>query len=841
NKANDHACEKVSVGVGESNLAIWKSGPAECTRKQTCVYEIKIVNVGQGPYQGPIVIEERNFQHAGLVLDAASTTMTGCKDTTLGKIECDLGTVTLNPQQSVTGKIGVTLPADLPPALDKIKDCVKITKSVGTVSKPESCAETPLQAEFDLKPVKTGPAKCAEPDTCYFFISVWNEGTADYEGPISITETSPYPDLKLGSFKPSPPWNCSESPAGKAAWPVHQVTCTHPWVKLPGAATIFGKIGVVGPLTLQLGLGDTTLTKFENCAKVGYKGGKPDANPGNDEVCITTPLVPSGGTLTGGAGPHWEISLTGIGTLSCLIGPCTDYDFTISNAGPSTYSLPMTLRIKLPEGAKLKSAQGTQSGKSCAATGWSCGQSGEEVVCRPSDCSLGKDDKTAVHFDLRLLAEGAPPPPEGTTKTVCGELEWFAPPSKEIDIEQQQTAGLKYSRACVTTKILVGKSDLALTKSGPAECSPGGKCAYSLTVRNTSQAPFSGQIKFTDTLPSGWKLSSSGKAKCTQKGDTVACEHPTLTLQPNWTETIRLEVQIPAKEKKAEVENCASLDYAKGAGDANAANDKSCVKTKLKKRVEPAPAPKPAPEPEPTPKPEKAAPRPQCDQGWREVSSIKAKTLSKQGWEIKIVTSGGQSILCARKPSPPPPALRPQCDQGWREVSSSKAKTLSKQGWEIKTVTSGGQSILCAKAPSLPAPLSPAEECQQKGWVWDGAQCLSPADICQQKGWVWDRRHQRCVPPLSPAEECQQKGWVWDGNRCLSPELACKMKGWVWDGNRCLRIEPKVIPLPETPKAVPPPETPKFTPQLIPGPLQIICPEGTVWSDAYKKCMPRID
>jgi hypothetical protein len=171
-----------------------------------------------------------------------------------------------------------------------------------------------------------------------------------------------------------------------------------------------------------------------------------------------------------------------------------------------------------------------------------------------------------------------------------------------------------------------------------------------------------------------------------------------------------------------------------------------------------------------------------------------------------MVTSGGQSILCARKPSAP--TLRPQCDQGWSEVSRSKAKTLSKQGWEIKAVTSGGQSILCAKARSLPPPLSPADECRKRGWIWDGARCLSPADACQQKGWVWQ------------------------GNRCLSPEEACRNRGWVWDRRR-QRCVPKEA---ETP--VPPPE-----PQLkvIPGPFKIICPEGTVWSETYNKCMPRID
>ncbi|MCZ7595101.1 MAG: hypothetical protein M5U16_09430 [Hyphomicrobium sp.] len=63
------------------------------------------------------------------------------------------------------------------------------------------------------------------------------------------------------------------------------------------------------------------------------------------------------------------------------------------------------------------------------------------------------------------------------------------------------------------------------------------------------------------------------------------------------------------------------------------------------------------------------------------------------------------------KTAPPP-----RCDAGWSEVDRNRAKVLVAQGWQIREVTSGGQSILCARAPSLTC---------SGGHVQDG-RCICP-------------------------------------------------------------------------------------------------------------------
>lgn len=840
NKANDKSCLKVPLGAAPSDLAIWKTGPVQCARGGTCSYAVKIVNVGKGRYEGPLALEDRNFQHPGLVLAQAGTSW-ACKDTGASKIECDLGNVGLDPGASIDGTINVALPGDLPPALDKFKNCVKITKSVGTVSKAESCAEVALKADFDLKPSKSGPAQCGEPGPCFYSLSVWNVGNGDYEGPVTITDTTEYPS-SASLLKPSPPWTCTES-KGIGAWASsYSLSCSHPWVKLPNAAGLGGTIGYVALGSVRRDLFDTSKTEIKNCAKVGYKGGKPDANPGNDEVCITTPLYQSGGTLTGGAGPHWDLVLDAFGTLGCiwasaLGGGCTDYTFTIANEGPSTYDLPMALRIKLPEGAKLKSTNVAQSSNACTAGAWSCQTFGPEVVCRPADCALGKGDKAGVHIDVNLVP-GDSPPPDGTIRTVCGELEWFTAPGRPDGIEQQQASVRTHSRKCIDTKITVAKPgevagpDLALKKTGPAECRAGGSCSYAVTIINPGKAAFSGSLDIIDGLPAGWALASAGGAKCAQDGDLVRCELASLTLQPGWTETITLTASVPERATRGKVENCARLDWKRAERDANRDNDRSCVKTKV------APA---------TTAPvitcrggEVVRGECICPRGTTRSKTARNEFMCERGPEDSSLTCQGGEIargkcLCPRgtlrkqtgrnafvceKPEPQPvPSVI--CIGG--EVVHGKC--VCPQGAVRKQTAK--EAYMCERPAAPPA----ASVTCDGGNVVEG-NCLCPKGTTRtQTG----RKAFKCE--ASPLPACTG-GKVRVGRHCVCPDNTVEMRGL------CVPKQPnppalQFVPPKNVPSQKPPLQVvPQVKPQLTPMPMQIICPKGTVWSEHYKKCMP---
>ena len=136
----------------------------------------------------------------------------------------------------------------------------------------------------------------------------------------------------------------------------------------------------------------------------------------------------------------------------------------------------------------------------------------------------------------------------------------------------------------------------------------------------------------------------------------------------------------------------------------------------------------------------------------------------------RLVSGDGTTCNVRRGRSPTPTSPADECkEKGW--VWNAKRKT-------------------CFPPPN------PADECRKKGWTWNGESCVAPvnpADECRQKGWVWNAKRKTCSPPLSPADECKQRGWIWNGDRCLpptNPADECRKKGWVWNNKRKTCLPP---------------------------------------------------
>lgn len=805
NTTNDRDCATVKIKEGLVDLAIEKTvltGSNWCRPGQPCRVDVLIGNVGGKPFKGNLRFSDipPSGWSQGLLTPKPDSSWTpfgivswGCSPQA-GLYDCKFKSpVTIRPLQDPKGqKIQATYEIYLPKTVKKglVENCVELSPGLDSNnSNNRSCFSYLIQVESPHKNLDiqmAGPKECYIGKTCVFGIKITNIGKSTYEGEIAVREEPP-------SWFPKP---SREYATSTGHWFFDDGLGYHKF--MPGTVGSGLETNLLlpgGSLFLDyfypLKKGDKPLppgTKATNCV-ILEKGSSSSTPP---KACHTVEIVDLAPIAKAGVPGDPNLSFSAEGTAECTPPNCTFYEFTATNDGDGDYTRPLALQITMPEGARLLQARGTKASKSCPAESWSCEPSGNEILCRPSSCVLKPGEQTAVRLDVRLLPDQAPPLRESTTKSVCGRLEWQKRIGDEPQIEQ--LGSTVYSSTCITTTIMPvavtpapGPYDLALNKAGPAECSVGGTCSYSLTVRNTSQTPFSGPIKIVDELPSGWKLESAGSTKCTQDGDRVTCEHLKLTLQPNWTETITINARVPEREKRSEAENCASLEPAKGESDANRANDKSCVMTKIgRKRV-------------PTEE--------ECSAGerWDGKRCVPKEELQRcPRGQIRVdgrcVCPEGQrwdGKRCVTKKE-----VRP-CPPGQSRVDG-RCVCPEDQHWD-------GERCV----PSCTG-----------GRVWTGNACECPPGTVEKRG--------RCVVP---APEPCTGGKVRVGDRCVCPENTVERRGLCVPKQAEVPKPPQII----IPKLVLPPAAPQIRPQMIPTPLQIICPAGTVWSDHYKKCMPVVE
>ena len=447
NPANDQACETVTVPPGPPDLKIVKTGPAHCERGKACVYKIVVTNVGNSPHIGPIAIEERNFKFTNLKMAGfAPNPPWTCANTAPGRVKCSYPTNTIGPGVSLpTLTLTVHIPPNLTPIIDVLKDCAKIVQSSGDTNKAndESCVNTPIKTGWDLRISKRGPKVCYPEASgyCTYNINVINNGPMSYTGPLTVVERNfKFPGLKLSKFSHAP-WQCKDTGPGV-------ITCTHPSITLPAN-------GVTGGLNITVSLPTALppqLNALKDCARVIYKGGKPDINPANDEQCITVQLHRGGVHVVGET--DWSSLLPwnwfSGGTISCTPPGCSFYEFTAAFNGKRRYRGPLTMRIDLPEGSRFDKARVVKS--ACSAKNWSCRKSGNGFVCRIVRCSIRPGGKVTVRMDGKLVPGMTMPPPVELKKTACGTLEWRAGPREQVDIEQTGKRGRKHT--CFTTTIL---------------------------------------------------------------------------------------------------------------------------------------------------------------------------------------------------------------------------------------------------------------------------------------------------------------------------------------------------------------------------------------------------
>lgn len=607
-----------------------------------------------------------------------------------------------------------------------------------------------------------------------------------------------------------------------------------------------------------------------------------DCNADNDRDCV--PIVPPGqpGLDLGLYKFQQQCMPDNWGGYFCRFG------IDITNHGPANYVGPLHLHDALPPAASFQGVAMTSPGLA----GIACGPLGAAVI----DCVVPMPPGVNI--------------PAGGTEWLDV---WVHVPGPLVDAQNCVQLGLPTHEgdpdidgnnlACAPLALgpvdwgpaVLLAPDLAIAKTGPAQCTVGGTCTYQVTITNNGPGVYSGPLNVTD-LPTGVAgvtfVSASPGWACSVAGGAgaVSCHHAPVSLNVGQSVQLSITLQLPPaiNPNAAELSNCTwlmdanpqlqqggSLDglrkYALTDEDRRreAATDwlverfggRRLAQLSGRRTASDATAPRKMRKPTLTFRrdgnlqnnrscvktrivilartPQYTPPPPplDCWQGWQQV----ARGWQRSGWDVKMRQQGKQSIFCARRVGVPetvtPPTFTPLCPIGNKRFDSQRQVP---QGWQSFALRVGGRIVgWCAR----PAIIAEPPRCDA-GWR------QFPNANSIPKGWDWTKKSRGSVTIF-----CARPGKT-EPTRCgacqtLSPKTnACVCNrqcvgGAVLDRRTCTcgpcptsnprRTEPTAC----VTACKPPIERPCTGGQVRRGDA-CVCPGKTYWDKRANRCVLRL-
>lgn len=508
----------------DTDLAIRKSGPADCQEGVECTYTITLRNVGAVTYIGPLAIEDD--MPAGATL-ASTSPGWNCAPVGAGFRCITNAHALLVPGATAAIQVDILLPADVPGAT--VRNCVAIDWfEMGTDDGPgdgndEDCVDTPVTEGFDLGLAKTGPVDCAENATCAFGIELANHGPGEFQGTLAIRDQLPAGSEIVGS---TAGWTCLQT--------ADEVECHSAGdLTLPALAT--EAIGLI--VKLPDGIAPAMV---QNCAEINWSAmgaddGTPD--PHADDDCHTVNVIDGAG--------FYDLFVTKAGPASCNSGANCEYAITITNDGPGDYNGTLVLQDTPPAGFTYVSGS----------AGWTC------VPGPIIGCTLDAGVVLLHPGDSRSLTLTLAVPPGASADLNCVNVAWGWGGMPPDDVLPPGGIDLP-DEACSLTQIDAG-FDISLAKSGPAECYEGGACAFTVDVTNNGPGLSVGIIAFDDILPAGATLESVEGAWTCAEGvpGTVTCNMPAFFWMPGATNPVTYNLRLPDPVVGPSVENCVVMNW----------------------------------------------------------------------------------------------------------------------------------------------------------------------------------------------------------------------------------------------------------------------------------------
>ncbi len=443
-----------------------------CTMAGGCDFTIKVTNVGDGPYNGKIVLDEVTLP-AGSTLDSGPNPPWVCVPG-VTPMTCTHPVTTLNPGASVNLKLGFKPAGGWQGSA--LRNCA--TYNYGASGKPlfgsqqndRGCASMPICKRGDRNPDCRPPVDkkvdlilkkraripvCTPDGICYFVIDIINNGTVPYNGPLTVIDNYPGGAPASSTFGPSPPWTCGPNGPG-------QFRCDNAGIVLmPGAST-----PIVVKAVMPAGYQSDTV---ENCAALKPVPGEVDLT--NNKACAKERFRrPNGGQPGLRIAKVCNGSLAGAAVVSCRI--------TVSNAGNAAPTGP----VRVSDAATLISGGAPVQIQTVTPDGaeWACGA----VPANALSCQIPgavMTPGTSRHFDVTVSAKGA--------FENCARGSYGPAPGDDVVYPIGQ--------ACAKGG---GTSTISVKKTGDAECQPGQPCSFEITITNDGPTPFSGPVRIGDAI-----------------------------------------------------------------------------------------------------------------------------------------------------------------------------------------------------------------------------------------------------------------------------------------------------------------------------------------------------
>ncbi|MER8694659.1 DUF11 domain-containing protein [Mesorhizobium opportunistum] len=443
-----------------------------CTMGGGCDFTIRVTNVGTAPYNGKIVLDEVTLP-AGSTLSSGPNPPWICVPGTTPMI-CTHPVTTLNPGASVDLKLGFKPAGGWQGS--SLRNCA--TYNYGASGKPlfgsqsndRGCASIPIcrrgdrdrdcqppvekKVDLILKKRARVPV-CTADGICYFVIDIINNGSATYNGPLTVIDNYPGGAPASSTFGPSPPWTCGPNGPG-------QFRCDNAGISLPPGASTPIVVKAVMPAGYQSDTvencaavkpipGEVDLTNNRACAKERFRhpnGGKPTLRI--TKVC--------NGSLAGAAFVSCRITVISLGTAAPT-GPVRVNDAAMLVAGGA----PVQIQTVTPDGAE-----------------WACGPvPANALSCKVPGAVMTPG--TSRHFDVTVSANGE--------FENCARGSYGPAPGDDVVYPIGQ--------ACAKGG---GSSTIRVEKTGDRECRLGQPCSFDITISNDGTSPFSGPVRIGDAI-----------------------------------------------------------------------------------------------------------------------------------------------------------------------------------------------------------------------------------------------------------------------------------------------------------------------------------------------------